>query len=142
MKHNNIARNILLALSIGLYIASLTQPAYCTSARCADSAAIAFSGLLGFFFSMAGATWLANPLLVASWIVAHKNPLASLIISLLATALSLSFLCFSTIMDNESGTSDNIIGVKAGYWLWVTSIGLMFIGNAAIYYRSLKPATV
>jgi ABC-type enterochelin transport system permease subunit len=142
MKYNNIARNILLVLSIGLYIASLTQPAYCTNAECADSAAVAFAGSLGFFLSMAGATWLANPLLVASWIVVHKNPLGSLITSLLATALSLSFLCFNTIVDNESGTPSNIAGVKAGYWLWVTSIAVMFIGNAAIYYRRLKTATV
>jgi len=142
MKHNNITRNILLALSIALYIASLTQPAYCTDERCADSAAVALAGSLGFFLSMAGATWLANPLLIASWIVAHKNPKASLITSLLATVLSLLFLCFSTIMDNENGTSVNITDVKAGYWLWVTSMAVMFIGNAAIYYRSLKPATV
>ena len=87
---------------------------------------------------MAGATWLANPLLIASWIVAYKNPLGSLITSLLATALSLSFLCFSTIMDNESGTSANITGIKAGYWLWVISMAVMFTGNALIYYRSLR----
>ena len=118
-----------LVTSVGLFILSLSQQCYCTTSHCAYSIAVLFSGSFGFFLCLANLTWLANPLLLVSWKTINRNPLLSLITSLLATIISFSFLLFTNIMDNEGGFYSKIIGYKLGYWLWVSSSLIMFVGN-------------
>ena len=119
----------ILLISIGLFIISLTQKAYCTESLCADSLAVFIMGPLGFAFPFATLVWLANPILLISWIKIYKNRKESLIASFLATLIALSFLLFNKIVDDEAGHYRNIIGYQSGYWLWVLSSGVMFIGN-------------
>lgn len=132
----SISNKLVLAISLGLLIISFTQDCYCTEGRCAESLAIFFSGALGFFMSWAGLSWLANPFLVTSWIAFSKNPGSSLITSLLASLLALSFLFFKEIMDNEGGYASSIISYKLGYWLWLSSCLTMLIGNVIRYFSS------
>src|SRR5206468_170858 len=91
---------VVLILSIGLLLTSLTQKCFCTTSGCGDSLAAYFAGTIGFFLSWAGSTWLANPLLLTSWITINRNPKLSWTTSFLAVTLSLSFLFFNRIIEN------------------------------------------
>jgi hypothetical protein len=135
-----LLNRIFLVVSIGLLLGSFTQQCYCTTNRCADSVAVFIFGIFGFFFSWAGVTWLANPLLIVSWLTIKRNSKFSFIASLVATIISMSFLLFNKIMDNEGGYLDEIKGYKLGYWLWVGSCASTCIGNSFLYF--LNPNSV
>lgn len=135
-------KRVTLILSIGLLLVSFTQKCYCTSEGCGDSFAVFISGLFGFYFSWAGLVWLANPLLLISWLKLNKDQNISLAASLLAATLGISFLLFTNIMDNEGGYYNEIISYKPGYWLWVLSSFTMLLGNLAVkYFNSGKQNT-
>ncbi|MDB5133274.1 MAG: hypothetical protein JWR02_3023 [Mucilaginibacter sp.] len=125
---------MFLIISMALLVGSFTQKCYCTIYHCVDSLAALISGTAGFFCSWAGATWLANPLLITSWILIKRNSKLSLITSLLASLIALSFLLFTKVLDNENGDLNEIISYKLGYWLWVSSSSTMLIGNTISYF--------
>lgn len=120
-----------LSLSIGLLIIALTQKCYCTTSLCGDSIAVFIFGLFGIFFAGAALCWLANPLLILSWILIKNNKL-SLILSLISTLIAISFLLFDEIIDDEAGHYRKIVGYELGYWLWVSSNCVMLFGNYLI----------
>lgn len=120
-----------LSLSIGLLIIALTQKCYCTTSLCGDSIAVFIFGIFGIFFGGAALCWLANPLLILSWILIKNNKL-SLILSLLSTLIAISFLLFDEIIDDEAGNYRKIVGYELGYWLWVSSNCIMLLGNFLI----------
>jgi len=130
MPSKRALRRIVLIVSIALFVASLTQKCYCTTSYCGDSFFIFLFGPLGFYLSLAGATWLANPLLITSWIKVSKEPKLSFWTSLLAATISLSFLLFKNVMDNENGDLREIVSYSLGYWLWLASCLSMLIGNS------------
>lgn len=126
-------KQILLYISITLYIIALTQKSYCTKVSCGDSIMALIMGPIGMVFGGATLTWLANPLLFISWKLHSKNYKLSLILSALATLLALSFLCFNKIIADEAGNYKEIISYGLGYWLWVSSAALMFARN--LFFR-------
>ncbi|MCO4292745.1 hypothetical protein NF867_07715 [Solitalea sp. MAHUQ-68] len=127
---DNRLNKVITVISLGLFMYALTQKCYCTTASCADSFAVLLSGTLGWVFGGATLTWFANPLLILSWFTINKKPKLSLICSLLAVLISLSFLLFKRIISDEAGNYKEIISYRLGYWLWVASSSIMFIGNA------------
>jgi len=131
-------KSFILTLSIGLFIVSLFQQCFCTSFGCAYSIAVLFSGSFAFYLCNAGLVWLANPLLLISWIQFNKNHKFSLITSFVAMIISLSFLFFSKIIDNEAGVYSAILSYKLGYWLWLSSSLTMFIGNGIMMLGGLS----
>ena len=126
-------RAVILRASIVVFLISLTQQCYCTTNSCGYSIAAVFSGAIGLLLGGAGITWLANPLLLISWILAKKSPKFSLLTSFLAVITSLSFLLFSKIISDEAGNYSQIISYKLGYWLWVLSSVIMLGGNIWLY---------
>ena len=82
-------------------------------------------------------TWIANPILLTSWMLFKRKPKLSLITSLLASAISLSFLFFDQVIADEAGHYEKITGYKQGYWLWVASSIVIVMGNLALKY--MKP---
>jgi len=129
-------KKIFLLTSIVLFVVSLTQKCYCTQVSCGDSIAVLLSGSFGFFLCPAAFTWLANPAILISWISFNKNQKKSLITSLIAVCVSISFLFFDKIIINEAGTYGQIVGYRIGYWLWLTSLTLMLLGNLIVYFRA------
>jgi hypothetical protein len=127
-------------LSIGIFVCALTQKCYCTSSSCGQSILALFLGTIGIAFGGAALTWFANPLLIASWLIT-KKPKASLICSLFALMLSLSFLLFKNVVSDEGGNYSSIVSYQLGYWLWVTSSSMMFIGNCLAYFLRQKSET-
>lgn len=141
-------RNLPLLVSRVLFFASLTQVCYCTSQSCVDSLLALFIGMLGVVFgygfsSIAIFTWLANPLLLFSWIKYNSNIRQSLILAILAATVSLSFLSCHKITANEGGGLTVITDYKLGYWLWLASSVTMVAGNLLLWYdrRQVSKAT-
>ncbi len=85
-------------------------------------------------------TWLANPLLLASWLFLGKEPGMALRLSLPATLLTLSFLLFGQIINDEAGHYTRITGYGPGYWLWVASAATAFLGSLYLTYGKRKEA--
>jgi len=145
-------RIITLAGSGGLLLFALTQPCYCTR-DCMNSVLVLLLGWAGTFVELgamlswvlerlhgntpawpadlgATLTWLANPLLGCCWITLRACPKQTAGLSLLATALSLSFLLFDKVIADEAGNYRPVTGYGPGYWLWVSSCLAMLAGSA------------
>lgn len=153
---DKIIRIITLAGSGGLLLFALNQPCYCTG-DCLNSVLVLLLGWAGTFVELgamlswvlerlhgntpawpadlgATLTWLANPLLCCSWITLKDQPKWSARLSLLATALSLSFLLFDQVIADEAGHYRQITGYGPGYWLWVSGCLVMLAGSVWLTY--------
>ncbi|UZO79615.1 hypothetical protein NBT05_11690 [Aquimarina sp. ERC-38] len=120
-----------ISLSIGLLIIALTQKCYCTTSLCGDSIVVFIFGAIGIFFGGATLCWLANPLLILSWLLINQNKV-SLLLSLASFLIASSFLLFDEIIDDEAGHYRKIIGYELGFWLWLSSNGVTLLGNMLI----------
>ena len=96
-------------------------------------------GWLGvFMLHLPAMVWLANPILILSWVVNKRHKKASLLLSSISLITMLSFLFFDEIILNESGALSRITSYGLGYWLWVSSAFIMVIGNAFLFYKKEK----
>jgi hypothetical protein len=86
----------------------------------------------------ASLTWLANPLLIVTWILIFKNKKSAWVFGLFATLISLSFLKFNVIIEDEAGHSDPITKIGLGYWFWLFSCITAFIGSLTIRILRVK----
>ncbi|WP_143305085.1 hypothetical protein [Chitinophaga vietnamensis] len=119
-------RRIVVILSIALFLLSLFQPSFYTNGAAAWGLSPFLTGWLGVFVCGAGISWLANPALLAAWIIFFRKKTAGLICGGLAAIFAASFLLFPTIMVDEAGNMRPIEGYGAGYWLWLGSCAVMF----------------
>ena len=103
-KNDKTICKITLIVSISLLALSLTQKCYCTTINgCGDSLMVFIFGILGLAYGGAALTWLANPLLIASWITLKPSNKWSLILSVIAFLISISFLLFDKVIADEAG---------------------------------------
>ncbi|MFT7164610.1 MAG: hypothetical protein ACI9CZ_001189, partial [Flavobacterium sp.] len=51
--------------------------------------------------------------------------------------LSLSFLSLNTILAAESGTRGEILSIKSGYYIWLSSITILTIG-VYFYFKNYQ----
>ena len=134
-------KKLFLFISVGVYVISLTQKSYCTSGGTCEY----FSGFLNLIFGWFGVfmlhipafPWLANPILLASWITFKKKPKLSFILSIVAFVLMLSFLFVNEIIVNDGSTTSIVNFYGLGYWLWVLSSLIMIAGNL-IFKKEMK----
>lgn len=130
---------VALILSILLFIISLTQPAFYIDRSdpdgWANSIGLLLIGWTGTLAGGAGLAWLANPLLLFSWIFFFKKPKVSLRLSVIATFFAASFLMFHKILTDEAGNYSTITVRKAGYWFWLSSTSLFSLCSILLYYR-------
>jgi hypothetical protein len=137
----NLKKNIPFFISLAFFLFSLTQVAYKTdysdqSANEASSLLIFLIGWLGIVFIPYGIPWLANPLLIIAWILFLRRKIGGpVILSLLASLFSASFLLLDKMPANEAPTYANITAIGLGYWLWLLSCITFFIGTTAIYFN-------
>ena len=129
-------KKIILLSSIVLFVLSLTQKCFCTTTQCSDSVMVFLLGWAALFSGAAGLSWLANPLLIAAWLLLKKNLKISMFMSVLAFLLSLFFLLIDSVVDNENGGSHQVIAYKPGYWLWVMSSTCMLLGTFILMLRN------
>jgi len=119
---------LFLICSIGLFVMSLTQPAYSAGRSTAPGWLILLVGIFGPFTGGAGLSWLANPFLILSWLTFVEKKVTFLF-SFLAVIASSSFLLFTQIMVDEGGGYGPITDRHLGYWLWLFSTIVMLAGN-------------
>jgi len=121
----------ILTISIILFLISLSQEAYCTTRNCdAYGLSCLLMGFIGFFLGGACLTWLANPFLIISWIILYtKHYKVSLVLSSIAIIIAMSFLFFKEIIVDEAGHYKEITKYGLGYWLWLLSMIIVFLGN-------------
>jgi hypothetical protein len=87
---------------------------------------IGLIGVFGGYFE-----WLANPVLLAAWVFsfAGKNK-AALLLGILGSAFMVAFRFRHAMIASEAPTYEKIVGYGAGYWLWLTSAGLVIVSGA------------
>ena len=134
MTEDKKLKKAILLSSVILFLLSLTQKCYCTTSQCGDSIMVFLLGWAAVL-SGAGFSWIANPLLFAAWFTLGKNLKVSMFLSVFAALISLSFLLFDSVLDNEAGQQKQIVSYKSGYWLWIASSLCMLIGTFTLMLR-------
>jgi hypothetical protein len=66
-----------------------------------------------------------------------KNHKSAWLYVFVTLVICVSFLKFSVIIEDEAGHSNPIIKVGLGYWLWLSSCIVTFIGSLTL--KVLKP---
>jgi len=124
---------IITLVSVIVFAASLTQKCFYTEVHISKPPPagwylllIGLIGVFGGYFE-----WLANPVLLAAWVFsfAGKNK-AALLLGILASAFMVAFLFRHAMIAREAPTYEKIVGYGAGYWLWLTSAGLVIVSGA------------
>jgi len=103
---------IFVFLAIGLFVFSLTQDCYYTNEHVQsglDGWELLLIGWLGMFYGYFA--WLANPVLLISWIFAVKKQFRiGIIIATGSMLIMLSFLFHKSIVISEAPTYSKIFG--------------------------------
>jgi len=120
--------------SMILFGISLALPAYCTGSTCSHSLLVFLLGGLGLLGGH-GWSWLANPLLFVSWGTLRRSPRLSMMLSTLAFLFAGLFMLGGSVPVNENGGVQSVTALKAGYWCWLLSNGLMMMGAMSKVYR-------
>jgi len=125
------AVRVIRYISIALFLISLTQSCFSIDADSSGSTGIVYLlvGAAFFYTSPAALVWLANPLLLFAWIYLFSKPKVSLVTSLLASIISLSFICFHSIRTDEGGFLHPIVKYEFGYVFWVASCLTILFAN-------------
>lgn len=136
MKKNHI----ILIISIVLFMISLVLPAVFTQKGSEMYGLACF--LLGWTdLSGDGTSWLANPILLFSWVfLLVKQPKIAAILGLLSVAVALYYFSETEITVDEAGHKYPITSYGPGYYLWMTSCATMFIGSLILLKSKPKNA--
>ena len=138
MKSDNKLKYSILIISAILFIISLTQNALTVNnydrQKIDSGISLLFMGILailgGGLFEWL--IWLANPLFIAGIIFYYNDDKLCVYLSGGATILGISFSTWKEILASESGSTASIEKLNIGYWLWILSFIVLFIGT--IYY--------
>lgn len=95
-------------------------------------------GWLTVPLSLSGLAWLANPLLIISWVLTWKEHRLNWLFALLAAGFSLLFLAGHSIPRDEAGNMEKITGVQGSYWLWVAACLVQLTGSIVFMLRKKK----
>jgi hypothetical protein len=134
---------IIVCISVAVFIAAITQTAFYQE-RQPDTSVSAWTCLLlgGPGVLMVGyIEWLANPLLLYSWISGIRGRQSQAAgVALAATLLIFYFLDRTNIewplVERES--SSKIVSLGLGYWLWLLSALTMLLGNGRALFDHRK----
>ena len=128
-----IISKILLFIGSCFYICSMLENIYfCIDMHCEKTFGwlLLIFGIFGIELSPANRTWLANPILFASWFILLLNyntkrkiiGFIGIILSATSFIVGLSFSTMNLIVSDESGVPRHITGLGVGYWLWLLSM--------------------
>ena len=135
---------LTIAISLLLLFVSLTQDAIVVnySGEVRNDSALGYF-LIGAIAFLGGGLfeeiiWLANPLCLLAIIYFLKNNEKAVLLSLIASGLTISFAFWSEILGAESGAMAKIVSFGLGYYLWASSILVLTTGILLNYKMSLK----
>lgn len=123
-----------LILSALLFTTCLAFDGYSTRQGANNGGLLLLSGWLGVTAS--APAWLANPLIiVAAFMYARRRYFQAMVLSGIAAGLMLSFLLTKEVMVSEAPTYAEVTAYGPGYWLWVASALILFVGAALNHKR-------
>ncbi len=130
---SHIIKHFHRYLSAALFVLCLMFSAFFTSETYKPQLSInlllmGWLGLLGSYFS-----WLANSVYLLALI--SKKSRTTIILSLLALVLSLSFLTHEKLVISEAPTYEKIVAYGPGYFLWVLAFFTILFGEALKNYQ-------
>ncbi|MBG9377906.1 hypothetical protein I5907_16820 [Panacibacter sp. DH6] len=131
-------KTLVLIGGTGLFVLSLFNVCFCTDNGCRTSIEALLIGWLAMSTGGAAIAWLANPLLIVSWVLLTKNKKSAWLFSLTALLFCISFLKFQTIIENEAGHYNPIKRIGLGYWLWLSSCLTTFVGCLTLRILKIK----
>jgi hypothetical protein len=133
-----------IGLSLLVFAISLTQNAlvvnYNNERKTASSLEYLFIGSIAFMGGglLEEIIWLASPLCLLAIVFMMKDDKRAVLVSLIASALAISFSFWNEILGAESGTMAKIVSFELGYYLWLASILILTIGILIHYKMTLK----
>ena len=133
-----------IGLSLLIFAISLTQNAlvvnYNNEIKTASSLEYLFIGSIAFMGGglLEEIIWLASPLCLLAIVFMIKDDKRAVLVSLIASALAISFSFWNEILGAESGTMAKIVSFELGYYLWLSSILILTIGILIHYKMTLK----
>lgn len=135
---------MLVLVSIILFAASLTQPAFTTQKPDDPQYSSVFVFALGWAGFLAGnlfavVLWLANPLYLLAIISGFRGKhTIAFICSAIALIMAAIFPLIEGIATSESGGGPfyRIASLNSGYWLWLLAIATITVG--CIYHTLIK----
>jgi len=126
-------------VSIGLFVISLPQTCFICGDASDNSFIVLLVGWMGVPIGGANLVWLANPLLAISWILFSRHHYSKAALTAgIATITAFSFLFFHMLAIDEGGSLNHINSVQLGYWFWLSSCFIIFIGSAFCCLRGIK----
>jgi len=148
MERRRLCRG-LLAASVILYLASLTQDGFCLltgGSERRDNYGIFVVGLgwietlfIGDVGPFVALSWFANPCLIFAWpFLLGSGRRVAMVLAGLATGLSLAFLAGRAVQISEGGGPSPITSYGAGYWLWLASTVVALV--SALLTPAVRPA--
>ncbi|MRX68991.1 hypothetical protein SAMN06265349_104331 [Flavobacterium resistens] len=136
---------LIIIFSILLFSVSLTQNAvtinYSNEIKVSSSIDYFLMGSTAFLGGglLEQIIWMANPLSFFAIIYFIKdNSKKAVVLSFIASCLSVSFSFWKEILGAESGSMAQIVSLELGYYFWVSSILVLTIGIFIYYKESLK----
>lgn len=135
-------KTAVLIIGLGMFFISLFTTCFCTNVGCKSSIEAFAFGWLALFFGQAAFAWLANPLIIIAWVLLIRDKKSAWIFGFIATISSLLFLVFPTVIENEAGTYSQITKIQLGYWLWLSSCFVTFLGSLVLRINNNKRTIV
>ncbi|NRA92462.1 MAG: hypothetical protein HRU26_07205 [Psychroserpens sp.] len=124
MKFNK--SHIYYYISVLLFLISLTQNAFFLDHEDGQQGYVIL--ILGFYAVFdTGISWLANFLIIFSWIFRNKK--ASFYYSLSALVLGISFVFVDEVIKGTYNAYEKVTGYDIGYYLWLLSFLVMTAGS-------------
>lgn len=136
-----IANNIFLILSIACFTFSLFHPCYGTGPDMPEQEqglGLLIFGWMGLMMGAPGIVWLANPLLILSWIFNKKRNTLAILFGVSAIICALYFFSIKEMLVDEAGHKSKITNYYLGYWFWVSSMFINLINALIQKYRFQK----
>lgn len=129
---------VFITISVIFFLVSLMSDCYIANGK---EDTIGSFGLGAFLLGWMNASesfvsWLANPFHIISIILLFFNQKASLVCASISFTFALSFQFFDEVLINEAGTIGNINSLGIGYWLWLTSITIIFVTSILNYKKT------
>lgn len=122
----------LLLLGLLLFVAAMPMETFCIPGSCSEwrGYALLFMGYLDLYaHPRAGYVWLANPALLMAWWCMRKDKKAmAVVLGLAALVLAASFLRVPEVLVDEQRPPQPVVGLALGYWLWLASCAVTFVG--------------
>ena len=114
-----------------LFGLSLLSPTYCTNVHCSGFGSGMMDLCLGWlgaiFYGGVYIAWYANLFIIIALILKKHAPIISLLLTLAAIIIGLTFLNGGEVLLNEAGHTGYITKIQFGYWLWMSGMFIQLI---------------